>query len=187
MKTNLLKVLITSGIFLCSTPFSAFADDMSTTTTTTTTRTMGNAVDDQALAHSVNNVLKAQLPEGSFTVASYGKEVLLAGQVPTAQDKTKAELAVSNTAGVGKVWNYLTVGENEDTAQITQDAYLTSAAKTRLVAQKGVNANNIKVVTSDKVVYLLGSKAGKRSQIKAAIVGIKGINDVSNVIDLINK
>jgi osmotically-inducible protein OsmY len=96
-------------------------------------------------------------------------------------------LAVTNTTGVNKVWNYLTVGENEDSKDIAKDAYLTSAAKTRLIAQKGVNTNNIKVVTSNKVVYLLGNNAGDPAQLKAAIVGIKGISDVHDVVNLIGQ
>ena len=58
------------------------------------------------------------------------------------------------------------------------DAYLTTEAKTRLISQKDANTNNIKVATSNGVVYLLGKQAGKVEQIQDAIVGIKGINKV---------
>ena len=150
-------------------------------------RGSGNVIGDQTLEHDINNVLHAQIPHGNFTVASYAKEVLLAGQVPSAADKAKAEIAATNTAGVKKVFNYLTIKANETAGDTTHDAYLTSSAKTRLIAQKGVNTNNIKVVTSDNVVYLLGYNAGKAQQIKGAIIGIKGISGVDNVVNLIGK
>ena len=155
--------------------------------TATDARGTDSVVNDQSLEHQVNNVLGAQVPKGSFTVASYKKEILLAGQVPNAGDKAKAEKAVSNTVGVKKVWNYLTIGPNETAGDISQDAYLTSVAKTKLIAQKDVNANNIKVVTSNKVVYLLGSKSGNSHQIHAAINAIKNIDGVKNVVNLIGK
>lgn len=155
--------------------------------TATDARGGSNVVDDQSLEHKVNQVLSAQIPKGSFTVASYDQKILLAGQVPTSADKAKANSAAANTTGVKKVWNYLTVGANEDAGDITNDAYLTTAAKTRLIAQKDVNTNNIKVVTSNGVVYLLGKQAGKVEQIQDAIVGIKGINKVHGVVNLIGQ
>lgn len=147
----------------------------------------GTVVDDQSLEHKVNQVLSAQIPKGSFTVASYDQNILLAGQVPTNADKTKANSAAANTVGVKKVWNYLNVGTNEDAGDITTDAYLTTAAKSRLIAQKDVNTNNIKVVTSNGIVYLLGKQAGKADQIQAASVAIKGINKVRGVVNLIGQ
>lgn len=144
-------------------------------------------VDDQTLEHRINNVLNAQVSNGSFTIASYNQNVLLSGQVPTVEDRDKAELAVINTEGVKKVWNYLTISINENLGDITTDSYITSVAKTRLIAQKGVNANNIKVVSCAGVVYLLGGrKAGNTKQINGAIKGIKEISGVKNVINLID-
>ena len=188
-----LNLLFTFGAIACITSCAAavvggaVAAGGAGAATATDARGSGNVVDDQSLEHKVNDVLSAQVPKGSFTVASYAQEILLAGQVPTAADKARAETAAANTAGVKHVWNYLSVGPNEDAGAISNDAYLTSAAKTRLISQKGVNTNNIKVVTSNKVVYLLGRKAGKTNQIHAAINGIKQINDVQNVVNLIGK
>ncbi len=187
MKIKIFKILILIVAFTCAITNAAYASQESDNNEAQTSRGIKGATDDQGLAHSVNNVLSAQIPTGSFTITSYNSKVLLAGQVPTMDDKSKAETAVINTAGVKKVWNYLTVGPNEDATAISKDAYLTSAAKARLIAQKGVNANNIKVVTSNGVVYLLGEKPGKSRQVKAAIDGIKQMADVKRVVNLINK
>lgn len=148
-------------------------------------RGAGNVVSDQNLERKVNNVLSAQVPSGSFTVASYRNEVLLAGQVPTAADKDKAFLAAKNTAGVKNVFDYITIRKNETFSQISNDTYLTSLAKSRLITQKKVNANNIKVVTCEKVVYLLGSNAGDSVQVNGAISGIRQIDGVKDVVNLI--
>ncbi len=153
--------------------------------TATDTRGSSTVFDDQGLEHKVNNVLAAQVPNGSFTVASYNSQVLLAGQVPSQTALDKAVLAAHNTAGVTKVWNNLTIGPKESFSDITNDTYITSAAKTRLIAQKQVNTNNIKVVTCAGVVYLLGQNAGDKVQLDGAVQGIHQIDGVKNVVDLI--
>ena len=180
MKKELLAIIGTTLAIVA--PYPAFA-----VSDTSAPLSAGATIDDQNLSHKINQVLSAQIPAGSFTVASYGNEILLAGQVTNETDKSKAETAVKNTAGVSKVWNYLTIGQNEDANAIAKDAYLTSAAKTRLIAQKEVNTNHIKVVTVNKVVYLLGRNAGKPYQIKGAITGIEGISDVQKVVNLIGQ
>lgn len=185
-QTNtLLGALIAISIAAFILPITAFA--ASPSSSEPVTHSLGDKVDDQTLEYKVGQILSSQLPKGSFTVVSYGQKILLAGQVPTALDKTKVITTVTNTTGVIKVWSYLTVESNEDYKDIAKDAYLTSAAKIRLIAQNGVNTNNIKVVTSNKVVYLLGHDAGNPAQLKAAIIGIKGISDVHDVVNLIGQ
>lgn len=181
-------LFIVAAIYLCGCAALAVGGAAGTAVAVgTDSRGANVVVDDQTLEHSVNDVLDAQVPGGSFTVASFNQHVLLAGQVPNAEDKYKAELAVTNTSGVKSVWNYLTISNTETVSDIARDAYLTSAAKSRLIAQKGVNANNVKVVTCGAVVYLLGYQAGDPVQVKGAADGIKNISGVTKVVNLIQK
>jgi osmotically-inducible protein OsmY len=145
-------------------------------------------VDDKTLAYNVTDAVETAVPNGSFTIASYNQMILLAGQVPTPDDRDHAELATINTEGVKKVWNYLSLSVNETAGDLTQDAYITSLAKSRLLGQSGVHSNNVKVVTCSGVVYLLGDQnAGDTVQIDGAIKGIKQINGVKNVVNLIQR
>ncbi|MCX8515000.1 MAG: BON domain-containing protein [Burkholderiales bacterium] len=153
--------------------------------TTTDDRGFKTVIADQDLEHKVNNVLSAQVPNGSFTIASYDSQVLVAGQVANENDYDKINQAVNNTNGVKKFWNYVSVSPKETIGAVSKDTYITSIAKTRLIGQNGVNANNIKVVTCSGVVYLLGRNAGEKYQIKGAISGIKQIDGVKAVINLI--
>ncbi|MCC2626192.1 MAG: hemolysin [Burkholderiales bacterium] len=150
-----------------------------------TTNSTGAAFSDQNLERKVNNVLSAQVPSGKFTVASYYKHILLTGQVPNKEAKERAVLAVRNTAEVKGVWDYLTVEPNESAKAVSNDARITSAAKNKLMLQKGVNSNNIKVVTDNGVVYLLGRDPGNKSKIDLAITEISKIDDVKQVENLI--
>jgi osmotically-inducible protein OsmY len=151
----------------------------------TDTRGIGVVVDDQTLEHRVNKELSKQIPSGNFTVASFNQNVLVAGQINSEANYQQVHHAVVSVNGVKRVWNYTNIAPKETLAEISKDAYITSVAKTRLILQKQVNANNIKVVTCDKVVYLLGRDAGLRYQVQGAIQAIKQIDGVHNVVNLI--
>ncbi|MBX9598050.1 MAG: BON domain-containing protein [Burkholderiales bacterium] len=184
---NAKKFLIPTFFVLmmgCVIPNSVFA---TTIEESSVTRSTGTMIDDENIEHLVNKQLSEQIPKGSFTVVSYGKKVLLTGQVPNKMDRDKAKSIADNIQGVKGVWNYLSVGANENAGNITNDAYLTSLAKTRFIAQKDVNTNNIKIVTSNKIVYLLGYDVGKPSQVRAAVSGVKSIDGVHGVVNLIGK
>lgn len=183
--SRLLWILTVISMTTLAVPNMAVAAD--TDSSAPTANGFVDRADDQILVHRVNQVLSDKFPNGSFTVASYGHSVLLAGRVFTHKDKVEAAKTVTNMVGVSKVWNYLSIGPNENITEIANDAYLTTAAKSRLIAQKDVNTNNIKVVTSGRVIYLLGEDAGHVEQIKAAIVGIKSIKDVRKVVNLIGQ
>lgn len=142
--------------------------------------------DDQSLGNRAKDIATAINSKGSYTISSYNGIILLAGQVPTQSDKDKIYSSVQNMSGIKGVANYLEVGKNQSMGQISKDVYLTSSAKSRLIAQKDVNTNNIKVVTCNGVVYLMGAKAGNSTQISGAISGIKEIDGVKNVVNLIN-
>lgn len=142
-------------------------------------------VDDQDLSSSAKDIASAVAPKGSYTISAYQGHILLAGQVPTAADKNNVEVAVMKTNGAKGVYNYLTVGPNQSFGQMTTDTYLTTAAKSRLIAQKDVNTNNIKVVTCNGVVYLMGAKVGNGTQVAGAIQGINQIDGVKKTINLL--
>lgn len=143
--------------------------------------------DDQRLADRAKDIAGDISSKGSYTVSAYEGTVLMAGQVPSQADKIKIIQSVQDMSGVRGVWDYLTVSHDQSVGQISEDSYLTSAAKTRLIAQKNVNTNNIKVVTCNGVVYLMGRKAGDPVEIDGAADGIREISGVRRVVNLIDK
>ena len=142
-------------------------------------------VDDQDLASSAKDIASAVAPKGSYTIAAYQGQVLLAGQVPNNYELNNVATAVAKTHGAKGVYNYLTVSPNQSFGQMTTDTYLTTAAKSRLIAQKDVNTNNIKVVTCNGVVYLMGAKVGDGTQVAGAIQGINQIDGVKKTVNLL--
>lgn len=164
----------------CATSSGQSTDTSKTTTSSSSTSFFEN----QSLENSTEDVLKNYYPAGSFSTIAYDNNVLLLGQIPTQANKDAAAGKIKALPKVVNVWNYLEVGKNVSVEQVTKDGYLTTAAKSRLIAQKGVNTNNIKVVTENSTVYLLGKNVGSHTELDGAIVGIKGIAGVKNVVNL---
>jgi osmotically-inducible protein OsmY len=54
------------------------------------------------------------------------------------------------------LYNFVTVEESIPTSTILHDSWLTAKVKSQLLTSREVDASNIKVVSEDSTVYLLG-------------------------------
>lgn len=91
-----------------------------------------------------------------FNVTSYNRAVLITGEVPDAATKADIEKIVAGKPNVKATWNELRVlGSSGFTAR-SNDAFITSKVKARLVDYGKVSPNLIKVVTEAGTVYLMG-------------------------------
>ena len=135
--------------------------------------------DDQSLRGKVKDTINAAVPGNNVEVTSYNRNILLTGQVISPTNKVKAESMARQVAGVQKIYNYIEVGANETASQSSKDAYLTSAVKSNMVFSKGVSTNDVKVVTSNGVVYLMGIidpyQAKKTTKAAGEIDGVKKV------------
>ncbi len=142
-------------------------------------RSADGVVSDQKLRGKVEDVINAAIPENNVEVTSYDHNILLTGQVNTEEDKTKAETVAKDAAGVKKIYNYITVGHKQSASQSSKDSYLTSAVKSNLLISKGVNSNDVKVVTTSGVVYLMGMidpyQAKKMTKAASEVDGVKKV------------
>jgi osmotically-inducible protein OsmY len=101
--------------------------------------------------------LRSDLPDDAhINAAVFNQRVLLTGEVPDEQSKQKADLIVRNITNVGSVANELAVQPSVDFSSRTNDSYLEGRVKTALIAEKGISANNFKVVSERGIVYLMG-------------------------------
>jgi len=149
-------------------------------------RSMEIIAKDSNIRLKVEADLASNIPTGYFIVITYNQTVLIAGQVPTLADKIKAGSVAKKITDVKKVWNYLTVGPNEDKIEMAQDPYLAVMAGNRLLGQH-VNPNNFVVTASKGVVYIIGSHVGTKEQIETAISQIKAIENCDHIVNLIDQ
>lgn len=120
-------------------------------------RTSGIYVEDENIELKALKKMEINLGENAHVnVTSYNRNVLLTGEVPTAEAKVKAENLVKEITNTRMVTNELNVGPKSTIGSRSNDSYLTSKVKTKFVTENKFPANYVKVVTENSVVYLLG-------------------------------
>ena len=116
-------------------------------------------IDDQYITFQAYNLLyekSTQFKDTNISVSTLNNEVLLAGQVSFAWQKKKAEQIVRHIAGVKHVYNSITVEGTASTLVQMSDTWITAKIKAKLIASNDVDASQIKVVTENGTVYLMG-------------------------------
>ena len=91
-----------------------------------------------------------------ISIDSFYSEVLLTGEVPTEALKTQIEQVVSSMPDVRRVYNELKVSVARGYSSTVHDGYITSKLMAKTAANNGVKASQLKAVTNDGVVYVMG-------------------------------
>lgn len=144
-------------------------------------RTLGSQIDDQTIEMKANAKLgnDDQLSDFRLRVVSYDQNILLIGQVPEQQYRRRAEQVISDTNGVERIFNQVRVSSKADLGLQASDAWITSQVKLKLAANDQVNATQIKVVTENSEVFLLGLVGGEAADIAVDIArNVKGVSRV---------
>jgi osmotically-inducible protein OsmY len=140
-------------------------------------RSVGAQADDEAIELKMaNNIGTGYGDRVHVSVTSYNGIVLLTGEVPTPDLVTTFGELARTTAKVRRVHNELTVGPVSSVGSRTNDSYITSKVKARLVESNKVPATQVKVVTERQVVYLMGivdrDEADAAGQIASTTSGV---------------
>ncbi len=113
-------------------------------------------------------------------VTSYNRNVLITGEAPDAAAKADIEKTVRGVDNVRAVTNELAVAPPTSYTSRSNDAYITSKIKARFLDANRFHANHVKVVTEDRVVYLLGLVTKKEADAASEIARTTG--DVRKVV-----
>ena len=117
---------------------------------------------------------------------SFNRKVLLTGEVPSAEDKAEAELIVSGVNNVQGVYNELTVGPVSSFSDRSNDSYITSKVKGRMVDSGKFNPVHVKVVTEAGVVFLLGMVTQPEADSAISVARTtSGVKKVVNLLEII--
>lgn len=159
-KIALIAVLMSSVLMLqgCVAAVIGAGAAGATAKVATDPRTAGTQVDDNTLNSRVNTKLKDNATTfiGSRVVSSaYNGNILLTGQANSEQS-SKAEDLAREVEGVNKVFNQIRSGDPVGAGTITNDAWITTKVKSQLIANAQTKARNIKVVTENGEVFLIG-------------------------------
>ena len=150
-------------------------------------RTSGAQLEDEGIELRSGSRLRDNLGERAhINVTSYNRQVLLTGEVPSAQDKQLAEQVVSKVDNVRAIVNEISVLGNSTFSQRSSDSLVTGRVKAGMVDAKDLFANAFKVVTERGTTYLMGRvtqrEANRATDIARATDGVQKVVRVLEVI-----
>ena len=120
-------------------------------------RTAGTQIDDESIeVRSANRIADRFGDRVHVNVTSFNRTALITGEVPDEAAREEIEKIVRAVPTVRGVTNDLQVAGASSLGARTNDSYLTSKVKARLLDSSRVSPLHIKVVTEAGVVYLLG-------------------------------
>ena len=182
-RVALIAMLFTGALMLqgCITAAIIGAGATATAKVATDPRTAGTQVDDATLNSRMGMKLKNNGPQfiGARIVSStYGGDIILTGQANSEQIE-KAESLAYEVEGVKKVYNQIRVSQPVGSGTITNDSWITTKVKSQLILNAKTKARNIKVVTENSEVFLIGivtSEEGKAAaQLASQVDGVKKV------------
>lgn len=148
-------------------------------------RTSGVYIEDENIELKATKSVNDALGESSHVnITSYKGNVLLTGEVANENAKSQAENLVKATASVRNITNELVIGPKSSIGSRANDAYLTSKVKAQFVSENRFQANHVKVVTENSVVYLIGFVTQQEAEAATEIArNTSGVNKVVKVFE----
>jgi osmotically-inducible protein OsmY len=121
-------------------------------------------------------------------VTSYNRQVLLTGEVPNEKDKLAVEQLIAKVENVVSVVNELAVRNTPSLADRSADLLITGLIKAALLDANDLESNAVKVITEQKVVYLMGRVTKREADRITKISSItSGVQRVVRVFDYISE
>lgn len=147
-------------------------------------RSLGAIADDASIkAQITHHFLQKDMNDLLSNVDAEVKEgrVLLTGSVMKDETMLDAVRIVWGIPGVREVMNEVTVtGSNYSMARRSEDAWITTQAKSRLIAEKNVRSINYAVETVNGVAYVMGiaqdeAELARATNVVSRIRGVKRV------------
>ena len=150
-------------------------------------RTSGAQLEDEGIELRAAGRIRESLGDRAHVnVTSYNRQVLLTGEVPTAQDRQTVEQITSRVDNVRAIVNELAVLGNATLTQRSSDALVTGRVKAAMVDAKDLFANSFKVLTERGTTYLMGRvtqrEANRATELTRSTTGVQKVVRVLEII-----
>ena len=152
-------------------------------------RTTGTQVEDEGIVLRAINRITAEYGERvHINVTSYNRQVLITGEVPTAEVGKAIHALVADVGNVTSVINDVAVMPPSSLAQRSSDTFITGKVRARLVDAKDISAIAFKVVTERNVVYLMGLVTEREATRATSIAsGVDGVHKVVRTFQVLTE
>ena len=145
-------------------------------------RSTGTIVDDRNIIFKVQNKIDDDVDlksKTSISATAFNHIVLLVGQAPAPELRSRAENLAKEVSGVKIIYNEISIEKPISKSDEANDSWITAKVKTSLMAESGLSSSQMKIVTENGVVYLMGLTTRSQAQIAAekasTVTGVKKV------------
>jgi osmotically-inducible protein OsmY len=152
-------------------------------------RTSGSVLEDEGIELRANSRIRENVGDRAHVnVTSYNRQVLLTGEVPSAQDKQLVEKIVSGVDNVRNIVNELAVMGNSSFTQRSSDTLVTGRVKAALVDAQDLFANSFKISTERGTTYVMGRVTPREAtRATEVITSVSGVQKLVRVLETISE
>ena len=117
-------------------------------------------------------------------VTSFNRVVLIVGQVPDEQSKAKIQKLVDHIGGAKRIYNELVISGNVSPLTRSSDTWITTKIKGQMLSTAGLYSSQIKVMTENGTVYLLGYVTRRQAQLATEVAShVQGVQRVVKLFE----
>ena len=173
---------------LSTTAFSQNGDVTVETEPPPSSRTVLENLKDKSLTYNIRNDINADeglLQRSHINVTTVNGIVLLTGTVPKAADKEWVEEKSGQYEDVRQVVNELRVSKLRNPLHLAKDVLLQASVKFRLAKELNEYSSLVQVISSHKIIYLMGELSSEIAD-KAANIArtTKGVERVITIFEI---
>ncbi len=122
-----------------------------------------------------------------ITTTTFNRVILLVGETRTEALRHRAYELVKAVPDIRRINNAVIIADPLDSKERTMDTWTTTKVKSIMLAEKGLNSTQIKVVTEDSVVYLLGLVTHPQAELATDVARqVSGVRKVVTLFEYIN-
>lgn len=149
-------------------------------------RSIGTQLDDQTVELRAQSAIDdvVQLEGSRVVIVGFNDSLLMVGQTPTEDLRRLANNTARNVEGVKQVHNELRLGNPVSLMARSKDTWLTGKVKTKLLSESSIDGSQVKVVTENAEVFLLGILSAEEEQTVVELTrNVSGVERVVTAID----
>ena len=152
-------------------------------------RTTGTVVEDEGIELRAASRIREALGErGHVNITAYNRQVLLTGEIASAQDKQLVEQIVARVDNVRHIVNELAVLGNTTLTQRSSDSLVTGRVKAALVDANDLYSSAFKITTERGTVYVMGRVTAREAKRATDVIsGTTGVQKVVRILETITE
>lgn len=147
-------------------------------------RSTGVQADDEIAEWKGSNRLQARYKDTAHVnFTAFNRVLLVSGEVPDDEARQAIGAIAGQIEGVVKVHNELVVGPPTTFSSRSNDAFVSSKYRARLLESKEISVNHVKALTENGTLFLMGVVTEREA--RAAIAIARTTDGVHKVVSLL--